>query len=583
MARTDPEKKADLLHRWRQCDATRESHRRSLAFYEALAPYVERYAPGDPFWTVAAVIGLLLVGTLLKSLFVVLHWLLVIRLGQLGALKLREQFFHRTLQFEVNHFNREGIADTMSRFTNDMTIVADGLTLLYGKMVREPLKMFACLLGAALISWQLLLVTLLLTPVAALVIDWLAKSLKHVVRKAMEEMAVMYGRLEETFRSMRVVKAFTMEDYERAKFHATNQAYFRKWLSIAKYQSLTNPLTETMGILMISIGILAGAHLALHGETTLFGIPMSSRPLDLGALLLFFALLAGAADPARKLSDIFTRFQSAAAACDRIYQMIDREIPMTSTEAPKPLSRHRKSIRFEEITFGYERRQPVLRGITLDVSFGETIAIVGPSGCGKSTLTSLIPRFMDPDQGRILIDGSPLPEVHLEDIRGQIGLVTQEPMLFNDTVAENIRYGSPEATESEIIEAARKANAHQFITAELEDGYRTKVGPWGGRLSGGQRQRIALARAILRDPAIFILDEATSQIDMSSEQLIHRALREFTGRRTTFIVTHRLGALDLADRIVVMREGEIENVGSHEQLLTCCPYYAQLYHLNRSA
>jgi ATP-binding cassette subfamily B protein/subfamily B ATP-binding cassette protein MsbA len=334
---------------------------------------------------------------------------------------------------------------------------------------------------------------------------------------------------------------------------------------------------------MISIGILAGAHLAMHGETTLFGIPMSSHPLDLGALLLFFALLAGAADPARKLSDIFTRFQSAAAACDRIYQMIDREIPMTVPEDPKPLVRHHRSFQFEKVTFGYQPDQPVLRDISLEVDFGETIAVVGPSGCGKSTLTSLLPRFMDPDSGRILVDGIPLTEVSLEDLRRQIGLVTQEPMLFHDTVAENIRYGTPEATEKEIVEAARKANAHRFITTELEEGYRTNVGPWGNRLSGGQRQRIALARAILRDPAIFILDEATSQIDMASEQLIHRALAEFIGHRTTFIVTHRLGAIELADRIVVMREGRIENVGTHEQLIVSCSYYAQLYHLNQTA
>jgi ABC-type multidrug transport system fused ATPase/permease subunit len=221
----------------------------------------------------------------------------------------------------------------------------------------------------------------------------------------------------------------------------------------------------------------------------------------------------------------------------------------------------------------------VLREISLRIGFGETVAIVGPNGCGKSTLANLIPRFADPDQGTIRLDGVPLPDIRLQELRGQIGLVTQEAVLFDDTVFDNIRYGSPRATQEQVVEAARQAHAHRFVEAELRDGYDTLVGPMGAQLSGGQRQRIALARAILRDPAILILDEATSQIDLESEQLIQRVLERFKRGRTTIMITHRLGVLALADRIVVMRDGRIADVGSHGELLARCEVYRRLHEI----
>jgi ATP-binding cassette subfamily B protein/subfamily B ATP-binding cassette protein MsbA len=551
-------------------------------YWEYAKPFVDKHLPNTPFGALFWVTVLLFVGTVLKALFIVANNMLVARLSQLATFDLRKLFYRRTLRMDLAMFGEEGTADLMSRFTNDTSQVARGLDSLFGKLVREPLKMLVCLIFAACICWQLLLLTLVIVPLAAFCIRWLAKTLKRTNRKAMEEMANIYTTLEETLRSIKIVKAFTNESQERRRFHENNKRYYEKSMRIARYDSLSHPMTEVLGIATISLLMVVGGWLSFAVKPTLFGFSLGNwtKAIEQGAMLTFFALLAGMADPLRKMSDIFSSLQGGFAAADRIFARIDRQPNVRDPKQPVPFRRHHSELSFENVSFAYHPEKTVLAEVNLKIAFGETIAIVGPNGCGKSTLANLIPRFADPTAGVVKIDGVPLGQMRLRDIRGQIGLVTQETMLFDDTIFNNIRYGSPKATREQVIEAAKQAHAHWFIEHDLPSGYETSAGALGNSLSGGQRQRIALARAILRDPAILILDEATSQVDLESEQAIQLVLEKFTRGRTTVLITHRLAVLTLADRVVVMEGGRIFDVGSHEELLVRCGLYRRLYQIH---
>ena len=580
LANAPPEEHARIQSEIQTAEDRVEAEIKGKARYEAMLPYLKKYLPNDHFPTLVLIIAAFLVGTFIKDIFLITSTILVARLSESSAFKLRNQFYQKTLEMDVASLSKQGTGDLMNRFTSNIGGVTAGINNLLGRAVREPLKMLVCFAGAAWVCWRLLLITMVVAPIAGYLIHRLAKSLKRANKRAMQEMSLVYENLSEKLAGIKVVKAFTMEKREQERFSETAGEYYHKSMKIARRGSLISPLNEIMGAGMISLGILVGGWLALYHQTHIFGIQISDRRLVPGDLLLFFGFLAGMTDPARKLSSVFGQLQGAFAASDRVYEILDQESKVSDPENPQPIKRHHREVAFKGIHFSYETGSPILTDVNLNVPFGETVAIVGSNGCGKSTMLNLLSRFFDPDQGNVKLDGVDLRDVRLTDLREQIGLVTQETFLFDESVFENIRYGSPDATPAEVLAASKQAHAHKFIEEKLTDGYDTFVGAGGSRLSGGQRQRIALARAILRDPPILILDEATSQIDLESEQLIHQALHEFIKNRTTFIITHRTSTLALADRIVVMKQGRILDVGTHTELTARCDFYRRIHEID---
>jgi ATP-binding cassette subfamily B protein/subfamily B ATP-binding cassette protein MsbA len=552
-----------------------QADEQALAWRQSAQPWIHRYLPITPFDTLLLMVAALLLGTLVKDLFLMASMILVERFSQLSTFGLRKEFYRRTLRMDLAAFGHDRRANLLARFTNDMNGVNQGINSVLGKAVREPLKMIVCLVGAAWICWRLLILSLLVVPLALYLVARLAMAIKRANRRAMEEMSQLYGVLDESFSGIMAVKSFTMESYERGRFHRTAKEYYRRAMRIMTFNSLTRPTTEMMGMIIVSLALVSGGYMVLNQETHLLGIRMSNRPLGFGALITFYALLIGASDPLRKLADVFNVVQRSSAALDRIYEMLDREPAIVDCPEPKPVPVPFKQLVFQGVNFEYLSEEPLLKDINLTIEQGETVAIVGANGSGKSTLLNLVPRFYDPTGGQILINDTPLPELKIKQLRRLVGVVTQQTILFDDTILNNIRYGSPHASRDEIVEAARKARADEFI-CQFEQGYETIAGESGGRLSGGQRQRIALARAILRDPQILLLDEATSQVDVESEKLIHQVLEEFLRQRTTIMITHRLSTLALAKRIIVLEEGRIVDVGTSEELSGRCEIFRSM-------
>jgi ATP-binding cassette, subfamily B, bacterial MsbA len=549
---------------------------RRIYWQEILQSALMRLMPAGRFAGLAWIFAVLIGAVALKGVFEFFQESLVGSATNLTMHDLRCRYFRNAVHLDVGHFGDQGTHTLVTQFTTDMEMLAAGIKTLYGRVIAEPLRALVCIAAACYISWQLTLLFLVLVPVALFVLTKVGRMMKRASRRLLERMSNLYRILQETFRGVRIVKSFTTEAYERRRFRTASQDYYRRAMQLINLDALTSPIIELLGVAAVSAALLAGAYLVLEQKTDLFGIKMCDTPLDVPTLIQLYAMLAAVADPVRKLASVYAKLQTGAAAADRIFTGIDLRPKVTANGHADELPRLKGAVEFADVCFAYEPGRPTLAHIRLSVRAGETVALVGKNGCGKSTLVGLLSRFYDPDYGSITVDGFDVRHAHLRSLRRQIGLVTQDTFLFDDTIANNIAYGRRRASAEAIEAAAKQAFVHDFV-ARLPNGYATRVGEGGAKLSGGQKQRLALARAILRDPAILILDEFTSQCDAESESLIHQALRQFVRNRTTFIVTHRLNTLEIADRIVVMEAGHIAAVGPHVELMRSCEAYQRLY------
>ena len=524
----------------------------------------EEQSQADKIKTVIFIILVVGVVTIIRCLAKFYQSYIAEKVVQVGINHLREDAFGHAMDMPLGYFAKERPSDTVSRIVRDTGVMGGAIKIMLGKALREPLNALFMLGFAMLLSWQLTLIFLCSAPLVLGLLAVFGRKMKRATKKSLMASSQMLGKLQETMAGLRVVKVYNQQPYERNIFKNINDKLLKQLLKISKVDAATMPLLEVLGMAAGSAALIIGAHW------------VTGNQMGGSEFLVLLMLLGATAESVRKTSDIWNKIQEANAAAERVFHIIDEPLEYEKTNATelKPMTRQ---IEFKNVVFSYPgTKAPVLKGINLTVQASHNVAVVGPNGSGKTTLANLIPRFYDPDIGQILIDGKDIRDVTLFSLRNQIGIVTQNVVTFNDTIAANIAYGKPGAAREEIIAAAKRSFAHEFIEP-LPDGYDTVIGEQGAGLSGGQLQRIVIARAILKNPAILIFDEATSQIDADSEAKIHKAIEKIMRDRTSFIIAHRFSTIITADLIVVMDDGQIIAHGQHEELMQICPLYQSLY------
>ncbi len=536
---------------------------------QQLGHYLLAYIPTDPYESFVMVMISFAVLTVVGSIGRYLHELLSLTVVARAVMVWRGRLFRRLIHARMDQVMLRSNADHISRVIADAAVLGRGLNAMLGKALAKLLNGAAALAVAVWIDWRLSLIAMVGLPLIAVLLRKFGKKIRRASNRLLQQQGRMIALLNESLGGIRVVKVHHAEGYERRRFARINRKLFTEEMRMRQVRAMSSPIVETLGLFGVMLVATIAAWYIFRQDVT---------PAHFMTVL---AALGAAAASLKPITDLNNQLQEANAAAARILDVI--AIPTeptgrTADQQAPPLGRHSSAVVFDRVSFTYGgQERPAVREVELSVTHGQTIAIVGANGSGKTTLLSLVPRLLDPSDGRVLIDGTDIAAISLRSLRQQIAVVTQQTVLFEGTIAQNIAYGRLYEPIEKIVAAAKAAYAHEFIQS-LPKKYQTVLGEGGEGLSGGQRQRLCIARAILRDPAILILDEATSQIDADSEAKINRALNDFRHGRTTFIIAHRLSTVIDADRIVVMDQGQIIDTGTHAQLLDRCDTYRVLAH-----
>ena len=480
---------------------------------------------------------------------------------------LRNAVFTNVMGLHAGYFSNERKGDILSKMTSDVQVVQYAVTNTLQVAFREPFIMVGYIVYLISTSGELTIFTVAVLPVIALVIGAIVKNLRRSARTAQESLSDMVTTAEEALGGVKILKGYNATGYILRKFFSQNNKYSRTSKSIANRQTLASPMSEFLGVAAVAVILVYGGNMVLGGK------------ISAENFLAYLAVFSQLTRPARAFVDSFSTIHQGLAAGERVLDLIDTPSQITNAEDAVGLPAFRDGIEFRNVTFSYENRE-VLKNVSFTIRKGETVALVGPSGGGKSTISDLIPRFYDPQQGAVLIDGVDIRKYDIESMRSHMGIVAQDTVLFNDTIENNIKLGKPDANRDEVVRAAKVANADSFIV-ETEQGYETNTGDRGMKLSGGQRQRLSIARAVLKNPDILILDEATSALDTESEKLVQDALNKLLDGRTSLVIAHRLSTIHNADKIIVVDQGEIVETGTHQELMAREGIYKRLIEMQQ--
>ena len=503
---------------------------------------------------------------LLSNLFRYLGGYTVESMRTTTVQRMRNAMFDSVIGKDVGYFSGQRKGDIMSRITSDVGVVQYCVTNTLQVAFREPFLIIGYLVLMLSISWQLALFSVLFLPMVGLIIGNIVKKLRYPAGKSQQYMGELVSMLDESLGGIKILKTYTATEYIKDKFHALNQTLSDTLLWMARRQQLASPMSELLGITAVAIILIFGGSLVMNGS------------LSAAGFIAFIAAFSQITRPVRAFIDQFSNVNQGVAAGERIFAVLDSENMIKDAPDAKDFSGFNDKIEFRDVRFSYDESREIIHGVSFEVRKGETVALVGPSGGGKSTLSELMERFYDADSGDILIDGVSIRDYKQDSLRSAMSLVSQETVLFNDSIKSNISLGRTDATDEEIIEACKIANAHNFIM-ESPEGYDTNIGDRGAKLSGGQRQRLSIARAVLKNPEFLILDEATSALDTESEKLVQDALTKLLKGRTSVVIAHRLSTIMNADRIFVIDEGRIVEEGKHDELLAKGGIYAKLVEL----